>query len=538
MPPRVSADFVGMLFRMTDDQTTPSAAGGQSSQTSTTVGERLDSPDTPESPESPESRQLSEPPQFPVPPPPGPYVAGPHDVTAPHASVPGESSTVPQAPAGGEQPYPSAPSDPSAPFDTSTSDTPPAQAAVGAGDLSGWGAPPMPPTPPPAGPAPVGSSAPPSPSRRGRRAVAVLAAAGLVAGSAAGGALLALSLDDNDGGTTATSLSAVPASGSQDNAPDEPLSQAAAAVLPSVVSITFESNLGAGEGSGVIISSDGQILTNNHVVAQAADGGQLSVTFADGSKADARILGRDPATDLAVIKAEGKSGLKPAKLGSSGDLHVGDTVLAIGSPLGLEGSVSAGIVSALDRSITLSNDLPESPFGNNGEPRSTPSAVIDAIQTDAAINPGNSGGALINTDGEVVGINTAIASLAGGGGVGSQGGNIGVGFAIPIDSARSIAEQLVAKGEVTHAFLGVRITDAESGNGAVIAQLDDGQPAADAGLQQGDVITKVDDTEITSGSDLTSAIRSHEPGDKVTVTYTRDGDQKTAEVTLGELPTN
>jgi putative serine protease PepD len=368
--------------------------------------------------------------------------------------------------------------------------------------------------------------------------VAVLAAAGLMAASAAGGALLAVNLDDNDAAPTTTSLSAAPASGNQDGAPDEPLSQAAAAVLPSVVSITFETNLGpGGQGSGVIISSDGQILTNNHVVAQAADGGQLSVTFSDGSKADARILGRDPATDLAVIQAEDVDGLTPAKLGSSSDLNVGDTVLAIGSPLGLDGSVSAGIVSALDRSITLSNDLPESPFGNNGEPQATPSAVIDAIQTDAAINPGNSGGALINTDGEVVGINSAIASLAGGGGASSQGGNIGVGFAIPIDSARPIAEQLVENGEVTHAFLGVRIADAESGGGAVIAGVDDGQPAAKAGLEQGDVITRVDDTEITSGSDLTSAIRSHEPGDRVTITYTRDGDQKTAEVTLGELPT-
>jgi putative serine protease PepD len=304
-----------------------------------------------------------------------------------------------------------------------------------------------------------------------------------------------------------------------------------------VVSITFESNVGAGQGSGVIISSDGQILTNNHVVAEAADGGSLSVTFSDGSKADARILGRDPATDLAVIKAEGADGLTAAKLGSSSSLHVGDTVLAIGSPLGLDGSVTSGIVSALDRSITLANDLPQSPFGNGGESGATPSAVIDAIQTDAAINPGNSGGALINTDGEVVGINTAIASLAGGGGAGSQSGNIGVGFAIPIDSARSIAKQLVENGEATHAFLGVRIADAESGGGAVVAEVDQGEPAAKAGLERGDVITRVDDTKITSGSDLTSAIRSHQPGDKVTITYTRDGDQKTAEVTLGELPT-
>jgi len=509
-----------MLIPMTDDQTTPEAAGGQSTPTSTTVGE----PSAP-SPESP---------PFPVPPPPGPFVASTDEVTLPQASAPAEPSTVPPAPArGGAYADPSDPSTPSAPFDA-----PPAPAAGGA-DAAGRGTPPMPPTPPPAGPASVGSSAPPSPSRRGRRAVALLAAAGLMAGAAAGGALLAVNLDDDDAGPATSSLAAAsPAVGSQDNAPDEPLSQAAAAVLPSVVSISFESNLGAGQGSGVVISSDGQILTNNHVVAQAADGGQLSVTFSDGSNADARILGRDPATDLAVIQAEDVSGLTAAKLGSSGDLHVGDTVLAIGSPLGLDGSVSAGIVSALDRSITLSNDLPESPFGNGGERQATPSAVIDAIQTDAAINPGNSGGALINADGEVVGINTAIASLAGGGGVGSQGGNIGVGFAIPIDSARSIAEQLVENGEVTHAFLGVRIADAENGGGAVIAQVDDGQPAADAGLERGDVITKVDDTEITSGSDLTSAIRSHQPGDEVTVTYTRDGDEKTAEVTLGELPTD
>jgi putative serine protease PepD len=505
-----------MLIPMTDDQTTPEAAGGQSTPTSTTVGET--------SAPSPES------PPFPVPPPPGPYVASPDEVTLSQASAPGEPSPVPYGPApGGAYSDPSDPSTPSAPFDA-----PPAPGAVGA-DAAGRGAPPMPPTPPPAGPASVGSSAPPSPSRWGRRAVAVLAAAGLMAGAAAGGALLAVNLDDDDAGTATTSLSAAsPAVGSQDNAPDEPLSQVAAAVLPSVVSITS----GAGEGSGVIISSDGQILTNNHVVAQAADGGSLSVTFSDGSKADARILGRDPATDLAVIQAEDVDGLTPAKLGSSADLHVGDTVLAIGSPLGLEGSVSSGIVSALDRSITLSNDLPESPFGNGGEPQATPSAVIDAIQTDAAINPGNSGGALINADGEVVGINTAIASLAGGGGIGSQGGNIGVGFAIPIDSARSIAEQLVDNGEVTHAFLGVRIADAEDGGGAVVGQVDDRQPAAKAGLEQGDIITKVDDTEITSGSDLTSAIRSHEPGDKVTITYTRDGDEKTAEVTLGELPTD
>jgi putative serine protease PepD len=365
--------------------------------------------------------------------------------------------------------------------------------------------------------------------------VVLLAAAGLMLVSATGGALLALNLDDNSNASTrpvASSLS-TPVSGSSDSAPDEPLSEAAAAVLPSVVSISFDAGQLSGSGSGIIISDDGQILTNNHVVASVADGGDLTVTFSDGSTADADIVGRDPATDLAVIKAKDVSGLTPAKFGSSENLHVGDTVLAIGSPLGLDGSVSSGIVSALGRSVTLGAE-DESPFG--GGSGNSQVVVIDAIQTDAAINPGNSGGALVNTKGEVVGINTAIASLAQG--PSGQGGNIGVGFAIPIDSARDIAQQLIDHGEVTHAFLGVRLTEPENGGGALVAGVEDGQPAAQAGLQAGDLITKVGDNDVRNAADLTAAIRTLKPGDKVVVSYTRDGEQKTAEVTLGELPTD
>jgi len=388
---------------------------------------------------------------------------------------------------------------------------------------------PQPPSQPP-----TASPVPPPPPGRGRRAVAVLTAAGLMLVSATGGALLALNLDDNNTTTTpvATSLSS-PASGSSNSAPDEPLSQAAAAVLPSVVSISFDAGQVAGSGSGIIISTDGQILTNNHVVEAVANGGDLKVTFADGSTADADIVGRDPATDLAVIKAKNVSGLKPAKFGSSESLHVGDTVLAIGSPLGLDGSVSAGIVSALGRSVTLGAEN-ESPFG--GSSGASQSVVIDAIQTDAAINPGNSGGALVNTNGEVVGINTAIASLAQNSS--GQGGNIGVGFAIPIDSAKDIAQQLIDHGQVTHAFLGVRLTEPENGGGALIVGVEDGQPAAQAGLQAGDLITKVGDNDVRNAADLTAAIRTLKPGDKVVVSYTRGGEQKTAEVTLGELPTD
>ena len=361
----------------------------------------------------------------------------------------------------------------------------------------------------------------------------MLAAAGLMLASATGGAAVALALDDDEtssGGRS--SLDTTPVAANQSDEPDEPLSQAADRVLPSVVSISFESGRLAGSGSGVVISEDGQILTNNHVVAEAG-GGSLSVTFSDGTTADAEVVGTDPASDLAVIQAEDVSGLTPATFGSSEDLNVGDTVLAIGSPLGLDGSVTSGIVSALGRAITLGQQE-QSPFGPE-ERGGSPAAVVDAIQTDAAINPGNSGGALINTDGRVVGINTAIASLAGGA-FGPEGGNIGVGFAIPIDTARDIAEQLVENGEATHAYLGVSIADTEDSSGARVGEVDEGQPAAEAGIEEGDVITRIGDDEVTDAADLTAAVRANQPGDTVDVTYTRDGDENTVEVTLGELP--
>jgi putative serine protease PepD len=351
--------------------------------------------------------------------------------------------------------------------------------------------------------------------------------------SATGGAAIALALDDDESPATPVASSlAEPVTGDDTGEATEPLAQVADAVLPSVVSISFEAGQLSGSGSGIVISEDGLILTNNHVVAQAADGGSTTVTFSDGSTADADIVGRDPATDLAVIQAADVDGLTPATFGSSDDLTVGDAVLAIGSPLGLDGSVTSGIVSAKNRAITLRGESGgQSPFGG-----STPSAgevaVINAIQTDAAINPGNSGGALINADGEVVGVNTAIASLAQG--TSSQGGNIGVGFAIPIDAARDIAEQLIEDGSVTHAYLGVSIADAESG--AHVGAVEDGTPAADAGLEEGDVITAVDGDRVADASALTAAVRSHAPGDEVEVTYVRDGDEQTVAVTLGELP--
>jgi putative serine protease PepD len=295
-----------------------------------------------------------------------------------------------------------------------------------------------------------------------------------------------------------------------------------------VVSISATDQTGVAEGSGVVISEDGLVLTNNHVVESADNGAELEVTLPDGSTTGATIEGRDPASDLAVIRLEEADDLTPATLGSSQDLAVGESVLAVGSPLGLDGSVSAGIVSAVGRAITLGGAQQQPNGGGSGGP----TAVIDAIQTDAAINPGNSGGPLVNSDGDVVGINTAIASLAQG--MDGSGGNIGVGFAIPIDDAKDIADELAETGEATHAYLGVKLEDAE--DGVRVGELTDDGPAADAGLQVGDIVTKIGDETVRDVASLTARIRANDPGDKVTLTVTRDGEETTIDVELGVYP--
>jgi S1-C subfamily serine protease len=244
------------------------------------------------------------------------------------------------------------------------------------------------------------------------------------------------------------------------------------------------------------------------------------VTFSNQQTASARIVGRDPTTDLAVIKVDTTS-LTVATLGDSSKLAVGDPVIAIGSPLGLLGTVTAGIVSALDRPVHVSGD------------ESDTNAVIDAIQTDAAVNPGNSGGPLVDAQGAVIGINSAIASLptASGG----QNGSIGLGFAIPINSARSIAEQLIKNGKAVHASIGLNTRSVTTGNrqGAYVAQVVPGGPADQAGLKAGDVITLADSTLITSADVLSVVVERHQPGDTITVRYVRGGAEATASVTLG-----
>jgi putative serine protease PepD len=373
--------------------------------------------------------------------------------------------------------------------------------------------------------APTPPSQKPSFWRKGLLAAAVLAAVA-VGGGVTGAAI-------EGGHSTVVSAASSPTTNTG-TAPTQPLAKVAATVQPSVVSIQVTGSSESGEGSGIILRSDGTILTNNHVAAVAANGGSIKVRFSDGKTASASILGRDPSNDLAVIKAQNVSGLTPAALGSSNDLHVGDTVLALGSPLGLEGSVSSGIVSALHRTVDLGNESQNnSPFGQSGSSSSSTTVVTDAIQTDAAINPGNSGGPLVDGSGRVVGINTAIASLgSSGGSTSTQSGNIGVGFAIPIDQAKTIADQLVNGQTPSHAQLGIAVSDATSG-GAQVGQVSANSGAAKAGLQTGDVVVQADSTQIPDADALVSTVRSHKPGDTITLTYTRNGERRTARVTLG-----
>ena len=363
---------------------------------------------------------------------------------------------------------------------------------------------------------------------RRRRTVATVAGvlvAALVGGGA--GAVVEHRLD-HDRDAVASSLDAPVLPRGASNAPTGSVEQVANAVLPSVVSITVATSSQGDEGTGVILSSDGLVLTNNHVIAAAAEGnGRVTVTFNDGKSATAQIVGRDPTSDLAVIRAENTSGLQPAALGRSGDLAVGQQVVAIGSPLGLSGTVTSGIVSALNRPVRT---------GDANNPQGT-ATVIEAIQTDAAINPGNSGGPLVNLKGQVVGVNSAIATVGQSLG-GGQAGNIGVGFAIPIDQARPIADELIKQGHADHPQLGVQVRVGQATganpNGGMIAQVIPGGAADKAGLRANDVVTRVNDQKVDSGDALIAAIRAHRPGDKVTLTYTRDGSSHSATVTLGQ----
>jgi putative serine protease PepD len=298
------------------------------------------------------------------------------------------------------------------------------------------------------------------------------------------------------------------------------VSAAAAKIAPSVVTITVQSGNGVDVGSGVVLDTAGHILTNNHVVAAAGGGsGGITVTFSDRTTSTATVVGTSTSNDLAVIKVSGVAKLVPATFAESGSIEPGQAVVAVGAPLGLSESVTSGIVSNTARPVRSGSD---------------DNAVYLAVQTDAAINPGNSGGPLVDLNGAVVGINSSIATTSGS----SQSGNIGIGFAIPSDLAVRVAGELIANGKSADSSLGVTVAGSDSNAvesaGATLQAVTDGGPAATAGLQAGDVVTKVNDFDVTSADGLIAAVRNYAPNTKVAVTYTRDGGSpQTATVTLG-----
>ena len=363
-------------------------------------------------------------------------------------------------------------------------------------------------------------TAPPRPRRTGL-AAAVVATSLLVGGGAGigGAAWWDATQGESSGSSQASPVSTSTVSQSQAPAAEGSVESVAQKVLPSVVKIDVTGQQGSGSGSGIILTADGTILTNNHVVELATQGGSIEVSFDDGTSAEAEILGTDPLTDTAVIQAADVSGLTPATIGKSANLGVGEGVVAIGSPFGLDATVTSGIVSALDRPVNV---------GSDDEGNST---TYPAIQTDAAINPGNSGGPLVDMTGAVVGINSSIRTAASQSPYGqSEAGSIGLGFAIPIDEVMPIVDQMAAGETPTHARLGIRVADDE--DGARIAEVTEGSTAAEAGIEAGDVITSIDDRRITGADSLVATIRSYRPGDQVEVTWTRDGESQSATVTL------
>jgi putative serine protease PepD len=345
--------------------------------------------------------------------------------------------------------------------------------------------------------------------------------AALVAGGVAGGVIVGATQSSGSSVSSVTSTSSATTSAC-------PVTSVAERVVPSVVTIAASGSNGSGTGSGEVIRSGGYVLTNNHVISvAAASGGSVKVQFADGQTAPATITGRDPQTDLAVLHVQTSRELKVISLGSSSSVKVGQPVVAIGAPLGLSGTVTSGIVSALDRTVEVPGENDRTAL------------LVSAVQTDAAINPGNSGGALVNCEGQLIGVPTAGAAVPN-----SGGGSIGLGFAIPVDLAKRIADEIIATGTVTHAFFGLQTVpippaaaeQAGLPEGLFVEAVTPGGPAAAAGLRPEDVITKIDGEPATSNIQLQELTLSKKPGDTVSIGYTRDGQPATVTVTLAAQP--
>ena len=384
------------------------------------------------------------------------------------------------------------------------------------------------------------------PGKHPRRWVDLVVAAVVAAVVAGGTTAVVLSRDDNSGASNASSSApgstSSPAPLKQVNGTAPDWTATASAVEPSVVAITVGSASSGAEaqGSGIILDTAGHVLTNNHV-ATAVDGA-ITVTLTDQRTYDAQVVGTDPSTDLAVLSITNPpKDLKPASLGDSDKLAVGQPVMAVGNPLGLADTVTTGIVSTLDRPVTT-----QASNGQGADSRGGDAVITNAIQTDAAINPGNSGGPLVTANGQVIGINSSIASLNQGSQFGGSGesGSIGLGFAIPINEAKTISQQLISGGTVKHPYLGVSLQDGTvdlSGarrSAAIIAAVSPGTPAASAGLKKNDAVIAIDRDPVNGSLSLTAQVRERAVGDRVTLTIIRGGKQITVSVNLAVRPTN
>ncbi|MFJ9807344.1 trypsin-like peptidase domain-containing protein [Streptomyces sp. NPDC101158] len=442
-------------------------------------------------------------------------------------SPPAEPRTAPaqpvQDPAADRSPAAHPAHAPAAPAQSPYATPSPAGSAAG-----GW--PPAPPVAPAWGAA--AQPAPTGPRKRTGGLVAAVLAAALIAGGVGGGIgyWAASQRDENATSSTTVSSGDAPASFKRDPGT---VAAVAAKALPSVVTIQAKSGGTDGEGgtgTGFVYDKEGHIVTNNHVVASAAEGGTLSATFSNGKTYDAEVIGRAEGYDVAVLKLKNApSDLAPLPLGDSNQVAVGDSTIAIGAPFGLSNTVTTGIISAKNRPVA------------SGDGGSGKNSYMSALQTDASINPGNSGGPLLDANGAVIGINSAIQSTGSGFGQ-TQAGSIGLGFAIPVNQAKNVAEQLIKTGKPVYPVIGATVNMQDKGEGATIAEQGSGGtpsvtpngPAAKAGLKAGDVITGFDDHQIDSGPTLISEIWTHKPGDSVKVTYERGGKTSTATVTLGE----
>ncbi len=375
------------------------------------------------------------------------------------------------------------------------------------------------------------------PARRSRAAWFAVPIAAILAAALASGATYALTSGrtGNGGGSASGATVKVNPSDYQNNNAVN-WTGVSAKVTPSVVSITVRVGSGGDQGSGVVLSKSGDIVTNNHVVSAAGSGGTVQVTLSNNATYPASIVGTDPSTDLAVIKIkDAPSNLTPMPLGSTGALVVGQPVMAVGNPLGLSGTVTTGIISSLNRPVTTG--------GGQGSTSASP-VVTNAIQTSAAINPGNSGGALVSASGKLIGINSSIATLGSSSSSSSQSGNIGIGFAIPVDVVRNITGQLVKSGKAVHAQLGVTAANGNAKVGsateaaAQVKSVRSGSAASRAGLKVDDYITAVDGKQVAGSDSLVGFVRAYNVGQKVELTVVRGGSEQKITVTLGEASTN